>query len=200
MNIFQNDHRLSVGTRLAKASPVKAELPKAREAQAAFQTIFDTWSPLLDPRKVLDGFVQVIDQAATPEEIVQAQLAANRMQDRLTEQGIARTRRAIRDAHREFADALKPLLAAATQELDALRQEAIEAESVFFAEWGLTRNPTAVTARLDQAASFLEQASKSLEVYAPRPGPQPGSFLAMPESLPGRNAFGSIIAWFEAQK
>lgn len=189
LNIISPSKKLSPQMRIARAGEVKKALAAARTAQGAYQTERSRWEPLLNPERAMAGFKQIVRSAETPEEIVQARVAASNLLSELASEGAVRAAKAIRAAHNQFVGGLVDLLNAAERELTTIDKEAREDEAAFFSVYGLRPELTAVSRRLESARAWIANQREMLTA----PDRQSSS-------LPGNDASRHIFRWFNQVK
>ena len=171
--------------RITSDPAVQAALAVAVAAQGKYQALCSELEPVLDPRANNFALENALHAQTNTDGITRF---ASRMKDCSADAVELARRRAesvVADELHRFKATLPPILTAAEAVLHDLRTEAFEAEQNFFAGWGLGREKTGVSARLDGVEADLRHFRDGIKLH--------GEQLV---NIPP-NAFSNIINYFK---
>ncbi len=174
--------------RLADDRRIREALKAAQTAQDEFQKVWDGVEHLLDPTAALRGLVEKVASSGSAEEIIRLQNVAAGLLGDVAEAGKVRARALICDARIPLAEAIETLLVKASEVLADLMSEAEVAEEALFTGFGMKREPTGVSRRVQTAAQQVKEMLDGMRRDASAP--------LVVGSTPSRESFGHVFNFF----
>ena len=176
-----------------KKAPVKSRIVSRAEVQSAIQTVIakqqlyravlDEYKVALDPAGAAHAARQLIDQAKDPGEIFKAQQTLAAFEGEAGRIAYQNARRVAEAAFLDFKHSIPQLLDAADKALAEVQAEADADESHLFDLYGLPREATGVTRRLNDVRQTLSEFRAAINppIHEKQPfRPVPGALSQIP--------------------